>query len=82
MSFAQIELEVVRKAEEAGVVSKRSLKAQWRNMQHDHGAIGDAIDTKDMDSLKKSIGWLANDLVVLCALADINLTDCMKQANG
>jgi NTP pyrophosphatase (non-canonical NTP hydrolase) len=81
MSFAHVELEVIRAAEKDGTIPNRGLMQHYDKVTTNFLRIRGAIEDRNIVSFASEIGEVAKQLVVLAALADLDLTECMQKAH-
>jgi len=80
MSFAQIELEVIRWSEDRRIIPNSTPLAQCIKAQEEINELKVALENKDMDEAIDGIGDTLVCLINVCALLDVNITDCLQSA--
>jgi len=80
MSYANIEMEVVRWGEARGIVQNSTPKAQWHKTVEEIEELRDAIKADDREAMKDAYGDILVTLIMGCACADLDLVDCLKLA--
>jgi NTP pyrophosphatase (non-canonical NTP hydrolase) len=80
MSYANIEMEVVRWGEARGIVQNSTPKAQWHKTVEEIEELRDAIKAGDREAMKDAYGDILVTLIMGCACADLDLVDCLKLA--
>jgi NTP pyrophosphatase (non-canonical NTP hydrolase) len=80
MSFAEIEMEVVRWGEARGIVQNSNPMAQAMKTREEAEELFDAILINDREAMIDAYGDILVTLVMGCATADLNLVSCFKHA--
>lgn len=80
MSYAQTEIEVVRWAEQRGIVQNSTPLAQARKTLEEAGELLEAAAKGDIHAYKDAIGDVLVTLIVGAACADVDVVDCLEQA--
>lgn len=80
MSYAQIEMKVVQWLEARQIVPNSTPAAQFLKTVSEIGELADAINKQDMPAIKDGIGDVAVTLLAVCALLDIDFTECLEGA--
>ena len=80
MSYADIELEIIRWSEARKIIPNSTPDTQLLKAVSELGELADATIKKDHDAIVDGVGDVMVCLVNYCALQDINLVDCMKVA--
>jgi uncharacterized protein YabN with tetrapyrrole methylase and pyrophosphatase domain len=80
MSFAQIELEVIRWSEARRIIPNSTPLAQCIKAQEEINELKVALENKDMGEAIDGIGDTLVCLINVCALLDVNITDCLQSA--
>jgi NTP pyrophosphatase (non-canonical NTP hydrolase) len=80
MSFAGIELEVIRWSEKRGIIANSDSKTQLLKALSEMGELSDAIIKRDRPGIIDGIGDLLVCLINVAAIEDIDLTRCLKSA--
>jgi NTP pyrophosphatase (non-canonical NTP hydrolase) len=79
-SFAEIELNVIRWSEARGIIPHSTPKAQLIKLKEEVLELQSGIADERMDEVIDGIGDCAVVLINICALYDINFTDCLAHA--
>jgi len=80
MSWAVMELDVIRWAEARGIVANSDSKTQLLKAVSEMGELADAIIKRDRPAIVDGIGDVLVCLIVVGALEDIDLTKCLEAA--
>lgn len=80
MSFANVEMDVVRWGEARGIVQNGTPLGQACKTLEETAELVDAVAREDLEDTKDAIGDIMVTLTMLCAVLDVNLTDCYKSA--
>ena len=80
MSFAEIEMEVVRWGEARGIVQNSNPMAQAMKTREEAEELFDAILINDREAMIDAYGDILVTLVMGCATADLDLVSCFRHA--
>ena len=80
MSYAQIELKVIRWGEARQIVQHSNPMAQARKTQEELHELFDAIVANDREAMIDAYGDILVTLVMGCATADLDLVKCFEHA--
>ena len=80
MSYADVEIQVIRWGEARGIVQNSTPKAQWHKTVEEVEELRDAIKANDREAMKDAYGDILVTLIMGCACADLDLVDCLKLA--
>ena len=80
MTYAAVEMDIVRWAEARQIIPNSTPETQLLKAVSELGELADATIKKDRDAIVDGVGDVMVCLVNYCALQDINLVDCMKSA--
>ena len=80
MSYAEIEMKVIQWGEARGIVQNSNPYAQWKKTQEEVFELLKAIENKDVAEMKDAYGDILVTLIMGCATADIDLTECLELA--
>lgn len=80
MSYADVELEIIRWAEARRIIPNSTPETQLLKAVSEMGELADATIKKDKEDVIDAVGDVMVCLVNYCALQDINLVDCMQVA--
>ncbi len=80
MSFAEIELQIIRWAEDRKIIPNSTPETQLLKAISELGELADATIKKDKAGIIDGVGDVMVCLVNYCALHDIDLVSCMESA--
>ena len=80
MSFAMTEMQVVQWGEARGIVQNGTPLGQAAKALEEMAELFDAISRNDMADVQDAVGDIMVCLTMLCAIYDIDLTQCYKKA--
>jgi len=80
MSFNQVEVEIVRWAEDRKIIPNSTPGAQLLKMVSEVGELADAEGKKDLFEIEDAVGDIVVCLINYCALRDISLIKCLNGA--
>ena len=80
MSFAEIEMSVIRWGEARQIVQHSNPRAQAIKTLEEVGELIQAISDNDREAMIDAYGDILVTLVMGCATADLNLVSCFKHA--
>jgi phosphoribosyl-ATP pyrophosphohydrolase len=80
MSFGAIELDVIRWAEQRGIIANSDSKTQLLKAFSEMGELSDAIIKRDRAGIVDGLGDVLVCLLVVAALEDLDLSTCLKSA--
>lgn len=80
MTFASVEMEVVRWGEARGIIQNGKPMGQAVKTLEEVTELLDALLRRDIDDAKDAIGDIMVTLTMLCGILDVNLTDCYELA--
>ena len=79
MSYAKVELDIIRFAEKRGLIKQENQKLLLSDMQLKLHELTDAIITKDKKSVSDAIGGIGAQLIILCVQQDLDFTKCLEK---
>lgn len=79
-SFKSLEMKVLRWSEARKIIPNSTPMAQWRKAMEEMDELRMGISKENMPAIKDGVGDVVVCLINLCALADIDLTDCLSLA--
>lgn len=82
MSYAQIEINVIRWGEARGIVQNSNPRAQAIKTLEEAGELLQAIADNDREAMIDAYGDILVTLVMGCATADLDLVSCFEHAYG
>lgn len=80
MSFAMIEMDVVRWGEARGIIQNSTPLAQFKKTKEEIEELGAALEANDKAGIIDGVGDVIVTLVMVCAILDIDLTKCFESA--
>ena len=80
MSYSEVELDVLRWGEARGIVKNGKAISQAIKTLEETTELLDAINRKSLDDTKDAIGDVVVTLLMVCAILDVNLVDCLQGA--
>lgn len=82
MSYAEYEMKVVQWGEARGIVQNATAMSQAIKTLEETTELLDALNKKNLDEAKDAIGDIVVTLIMVCAVLDIDLVQCLKGAYG
>jgi NTP pyrophosphatase (non-canonical NTP hydrolase) len=80
MSYTTLEIEILRWSEARKIIPNSTPEAQFMKAVSEIGELADALNKHDLSGIKDGVGDVLVCLINMCALLDINLTDCLQLA--
>ena len=80
MSFADLELKVVRWAEDRKVIPNASSSTQMLKAFSEMGECGDELIKGNREAMKMELGDVMVTLIIFAALEDVDLCECLDMA--
>jgi len=80
MSFAKLELDVIRWSEARKIIPNSTPMAQLCKLEEEVNELRDALFESNMEESVDAIDDCAVVLINICALLDVNFTDCLAHA--
>jgi NTP pyrophosphatase (non-canonical NTP hydrolase) len=80
VSYAELELEVVRWSEARGIIQNSDAKTQLLKAFEEMGELASGVNKKDMALIKDGVGDVLVCLINVCAILDISITECLQLA--
>ena len=80
MSYAEIEMDVIRWGEARGIVQNSTPEAQAKKTQEELDELLEAFKWGDRAAMKDAYGDILVTLVMGCACADLDLVECFAGA--
>jgi len=80
MSYAEIELKVLRWSEKRKIIPNSTALAQAKKAVEEAQELYDALLEGDFQKAKDGVGDTGVCLINVCALMDVNYTDCLELA--
>jgi phosphoribosyl-ATP pyrophosphohydrolase len=80
MSYADLELKVIRWGEDRGIVQNSTPAAQAKKTLEELDELYTAIRNNDKEEMIDAYGDILVTLIMGCACADLDLVDCLDHA--
>ncbi len=80
MSFSETEMDVIRWSEARCIIQNSDAKTQLLKGVSEMGELADAVLKGDRDATRDGVGDVLVCLINVCAILDLDLTDCLKAA--
>jgi phosphoribosyl-ATP pyrophosphohydrolase len=80
MSYADLELKVIRWGEDRGIVQNSTPAAQAKKTLEELDELYTAIRNNDREEMIDAYGDILITLIMGCACADLDLVDCLDHA--
>jgi NTP pyrophosphatase (non-canonical NTP hydrolase) len=80
MSYAEVEMKVLRWSEARKIIPNSTPLAQWKKAAEELDELKDALKKNDMNKAIDGVGDTVVCLINICALLDVNLVDCLESA--
>lgn len=80
MSYADVEMDVIRWGEARGIVQNSTPEAQAKKTQEELNELFDAIKANDRYAMADAYGDILVTLVMGCACSDFDLVSCFEKA--
>lgn len=80
MSYAEYEMKILRWSEAREIIPNSTALAQLQKLEEEVNELRDGITSNNMEKIVDGVGDCAVVLINICALLDINLTDCLAHA--
>jgi NTP pyrophosphatase (non-canonical NTP hydrolase) len=80
MSYKELEMKVIQWGEARGIVQNSTPEAQWGKTKEEVRELYEAIRINNRDEMKDAYGDILVTLIMGCACADIDLTECLALA--
>lgn len=80
MSFAEVELKVIRWSEARQIIQNSTAKAQWKKAQEEMLELAEALDANNREEIIDALGDVMVCLINIAAIEDLDLTQCLKSA--
>lgn len=79
-TFQALEIDVIRWAEARKIIPNSTPLAQFTKAVSEMGELADALSKKNTHDIQDAVGDVTVCLINMCALLDINFTDCLEMA--
>ena len=80
MSYAEVEIKVVQWGEARGIVQNATAMSQAIKTLEETTELLAAINKNNLDETKDAIGDIVVTLIMVCAVLDLDLVQCLKGA--
>lgn len=80
MSYAEVELQVLRWSESRKIIPNSTPIAQLQKLEEEVSELRDGIESNNPEEIIDGMGDCVVCLINICALLDVNLTDCLAHA--
>jgi NTP pyrophosphatase (non-canonical NTP hydrolase) len=80
MSYADVEMKVVRWGEARGIVQNATAMSQAIKTLEETTELLDAINKNNIEEVKDAVGDIVVTLIMVCTVSNISLVSCLKQA--
>lgn len=79
-TYRDLEMKIIQWSEARGIIPNSTVTHQFMKGTSEWGELADAILKNDKEKIVDSVGDVVVCLLNACALADIDLVDCMAHA--
>jgi uncharacterized protein YabN with tetrapyrrole methylase and pyrophosphatase domain len=80
MTWGMVEMDVIRWSEARGIIPNSTSLAQWNKADEEMDELLTAIVNRDRPGIIDGVGDVLVCLINVCALEDLNMTQCLKSA--
>jgi NTP pyrophosphatase (non-canonical NTP hydrolase) len=80
MSYSEVEIKVVQWGEARGIVQNATAMSQAIKTLEETTELLDAINKNNIEETKDAIGDIVVTLIMVCAVLDLDLVQCLKGA--
>jgi len=80
MSFPYYEMKVIQWSEARKIIPRSKPLAQYQKLREEVGELGDALAKQNRAETIDAVGDIVVCLINVCALLDLNVTDCLASA--
>lgn len=80
MSYQELELSIVRWSEARKIIPNSTPIAQLQKLEEEVSELRDGIESNNPEEIIDGVGDCVVCLINICALLDVNLTDCLESA--
>lgn len=80
MSFAEVEMKVLRWSEARGIIQNSTSMAQYAKAREEFGELFDALEANSRAEIIDALGDVLVCLINIAAIEDLDLTKCLKSA--
>ena len=80
MTWNMVEMDIIRWSEARGIIPNSTSLAQWNKADEEMNELLTAIVDRDRAGIIDGVGDVLVCLINVCALEDLNMTQCLKAA--
>jgi NTP pyrophosphatase (non-canonical NTP hydrolase) len=80
MSYSEVEMKILQWGEARKIVQNGTAMSQAIKTLEETNELLDAINRKNIDDAKDAVGDVVVTLIMVCAILDIDLVDCVHGA--
>jgi len=80
MSYSDVEIKVIQWGEARGIVQNATAMSQAIKTLEETTELLDALNKKNTEETKDAIGDIVVTLIMVCAVLNLDLTQCLKGA--
>jgi len=80
MSYQELEMKIIQWGEARGIVQNSTPFAQWKKLIEEAVELVEAFVEDDEQKMKDAYGDILVTLIMGCACADLDLTECLALA--
>jgi NTP pyrophosphatase (non-canonical NTP hydrolase) len=80
MSYSDVEIKVIQWGEARGIVQNATAMSQAIKTLEETTELLDALNKKNIEETKDAIGDIVVTLIMVCAVLNLDLTQCLKGA--
>lgn len=80
MNYQELELDVIRWAEDRGIIQNSDAKTQLLKAFEEMGELASGVNKNNTDAIIDGVGDVLVCLINMCAILDISLTYCLSVA--
>lgn len=80
MTWGMVEMDVIRWSEARGIIPNSTSLAQYNKAQEEMDELLTAIVERDRAGIIDGVGDVLVCLINVCALEDVNMTQCLEAA--
>jgi len=80
MSYSEVEMKIVQWGEARKIIQNGTAISQAIKTLEETTELLDAINRDDMDEVRDAVGDIVVTLIMVCAIKDIDLVQCLEGA--
>ena len=80
MSYSEVEMKIIQWGEARGIVQNATAQSQAIKTLEEVTELFDALNKKDLLAAKDAVGDIVVTLIMVCAVLDIDLVQCLHGA--